>query len=102
MMICEHCGIGFDEPDIRRYYEKTGEELSPPDMICPECGSDRIEPAERCCICRDLRPTWEMDGDVCDDCLNRLKMRLRDNLFAGLTDTEISVAKEKIDMGGLI
>lgn len=102
MMICDRCGVGFDEPDIRHYYEKTGEELNPPVAVCPECGSDRIEPAARCCICRNFGPAWEMDGDVCDDCLKRLKTRLRDNLFSGLTDTEISVAKEKIDMGGLI
>ena len=102
MYICEHCQIAFDNPVIRHHYERDGEELDPPTIHCPECNNDDIEEAKRCCICRDYRPAYEMDGDVCDDCLDKLKEKIHDNIFRDLTDTEISVAKEKIDIGGLV
>ena len=43
-MICMRCGSTFDEPKVRRYYDRFEQNyMSPPDYLCPVCGSDELE-----------------------------------------------------------
>lgn len=61
--ICNRCGEGFslEEGETKCYEEGDI-------TVCPNCGSDDIEEGERCKICREIHPTYEMKHGVCKGC----------------------------------
>lgn len=101
MMICEDCGAVFEEVVEKRYVQRNGEELDPPTYHCPECGSEYYVEAEKCCVCGETHPIGEMDGDVCDDCIEKIAEKVKHLLTDGrfFTGAEIAIIKEKIELG---
>lgn len=99
--MCEDCGVIFEEVVEKRYFERNGDELCPPTYHCPECGSEFYEEAVKCCICGEHHPMREMDGDVCDDCIDKLTEKVRNLLIDGrhFTSVEVEIIKEKIELG---
>lgn len=61
--ICNRCGEGFSLEEGRTLKTDEGDFT-----LCPNCGSDDIEEAERCRICREIVPEYTMKGGVCKDC----------------------------------
>ena len=99
---CEDCGCVFESAEERRYYTRYEGELDPPSYHCPECGSEFFGPAERCEICGEWHFTEEMDGGACEECRDRLAVKVRKALEDGFSEEEKIVMKELLELGGLI
>lgn len=74
MFICKHCGEVFEEPKIIGNDVDRGE-------VCPGCGMDEFDEAERCSECGEWISVDDIHGYgggpyVCDDCLRERKYDL--------------------------
>lgn len=100
--LCQDCGTFFDEAVEKRYIRKNGEELDPPTYHCPKCGSDFIVAAEKCCICEEAKPCHDMQGNVCDDCIEKIENKIKDLIYRNCTVMEVEAAKEHLEIGGIL
>jgi hypothetical protein len=100
---CEDCDCVFETAEERRYYTRYEGELDPPSYHCPECGSSFFSPAERCEICGEWHYTEEMDGSVCNHCLEKLGEKVKRTLTRGdlFFPEEIEIIKDRLEISGL-
>lgn len=65
--ICLHCGHAFEQPEAKHYDLACGTW----DEYCPNCGSEDIEEAVQCSICKKWFSPDETVHGVCDNCLEK-------------------------------
>ena len=102
MFYCEECRNIFENYVEKRYRNSAGEELDPPTYHCPECGSDFIVTVEQCDLCDDWHHWSSMNGRCCDDCLEKIEVKLRKLINNNFTVTEVEAIKDNIDLGGIL
>lgn len=77
MLICNECGAIFDESEMRIIHDDpspSGVSLAPGYYeygVCPKCGDDDIDEAERCYLCGE----WisKHRNEICMDCEIKLR-----------------------------
>ena len=63
LYVCERCGEAFSLEEGRTLYTDVGNET-----LCPSCGSADLETGERCKVCREIVPDYEIRSGVCKGC----------------------------------
>lgn len=76
MHICATCGEVFNDP-LAVYDED----------VCPSCGSNDIESAERCSKCGEWIPEHQSKFHLCENCEEETLQLFR-AFCAGLTDDQ--------------
>lgn len=70
MYICAKCGEVFETPEYRSWTEHHGDYDEPyGEEVCPGCGSEWYEEAEKCKICGEWHAKDELYDGYCKDCL---------------------------------
>jgi hypothetical protein len=104
MLKCEDCNHIFDEAVERRHFDGPfGEEMDPPTYHCPNCNSEFIVTAKKCCYCGEVKESIDFTDDFCDECLNKIGIKAKEAIAAKLTEVELEALKV-IDLfeGGLL
>lgn len=95
MIICNECGAVFDEP--KGVFNKVGE--LPTDghyeSVCPECGGDDIEDAERCHGCDEYKAKSTLNDGFCNECGAEVEKKARE-FWTGLTEAEQEYLRDRI------
>lgn len=95
MYICLECGHIFEDGEEKRWTESRGEfwgmACSEEMTGCPICEGD-YEEAKECEICHSAHLGEDLNGGVCDECIDRYRNNfdLCDNICAG-QKTEIKI-----------
>lgn len=101
--ICESCGELINDPVTIHHRERNGEELDPPTLHCSCCSSEELEPAEECALCGEYFADYDMDGNVCNHCLEKLGEKVKRTLRRGdlFFPEEIEIIKDRLEISGL-
>lgn len=102
MYKCEDCNCVFEEPEKRRHINRSGEELDPPSFHCPQCKSEFFHVIEHCIVCDQMKDFRVMNGDVCDDCLADIEVRIKNIIYRNFSVLEVDAARKHLEIGGIL
>lgn len=90
---CNHCGYLFDISDAATRREAVapyGEGIAYDYFdVCPRCGDGNLSTVEVCDICGDIVAYGDLDGGVCENCMQTMRYDTKLCLKYGRRNKEI-------------